>query len=433
METEVISSVFKTSLFDFVSLIVLLGLLVASAVCSASETAIFSLSPNDFNEIRSKKNGSYKWLLKLLETPKRTLATILIANNLVNVAIVILSTFLVHRAFSFENYPVLAFLFEVVIITSLLLLFGEVLPKIYASQYPLKTAVRLAPVIVSLSKAVYPMAWFLVRSTSVIDKRIAKKSSNISIDELSEAIDIATNESNTEMQESKILKGIVKFGDIDVSEIMRSRVDVDAVESSLSFKDLMKKVLDSGYSRMPVYKESLDNIAGILFIKDLLAHINDADDFDWLSVVKPAFFVPENKKIDTLLADFQEKKTHLAIVVDEYGGTSGIITLEDVMEEVLGDIHDEFDSESDKVFYRKINENTWLFDGKISLNDFCKIVNIDDETFDSIRGDAESLAGLILEKTGTMPHKNDKIIIKPFAFFIEALNARRIERIRVTR
>ena len=421
--------------FSLGHLLALLGiacLLAISATVSASETSIFSLTPQDINTIKTDKSQKYAGLLKLIETPKKLIATILIANNFLNVAIIIWSSVLIHLIFDFSEFPTLGFVLEVVVITAVILLFGEIMPKVYANANALKMAMIMTRPLRFLMRLFHPLSWLLMQSTVIVDKRMANQSRNISIEELSDVIDIAVKE-DTETTEKKFLKGIVKFGDIEVCEIMKSRLDVVAIDQQSKFSEVMKTIRETGYSRVPVYKETLDTVAGILHIKDLLPYLSEIDTFDWKPLVRTAFFVPENKKIGTLLTEFQEQKRHFAIVVDEYGGTSGIITLEDVLEEIVGDINDEFDSESDEKLYHQINDHTWMFEGKISLNDFSKIVQIDSDFFDELKSESESLAGLILEQTGAIPQRLAEISIPPFTFRIEAVDQRRIKKIRATR
>lgn len=413
-----------------VSIVVLLLLIVCSALVSGSETAFFSLNPAQINTLKTEKSRVNKLILSLLERPKRLLATILIANNFVNVAIVILSTYIIDALFDFAINPLLGFLVEVVVVTSLLLIFGEIIPKIYSTVNPVTFAKFMARPVSVLIKVFYPLSSILVRSSGIIDKRISNKTSQLSMSELSEAIDL-TSDKDTSESERKILKGIVKFSDIDVKEIMKSRVDVVAVDESTPFSELLKIILESNYSRIPVYKESFDNVSGILYVKDLLPHLDKGDDFRWQKLLRPAMFIPENKKINDLLQEFRQKKIHLSIVVDEYGGTSGIVTLEDVIEEIIGDISDEFDSQEDEVSYTKIDEKTYLFDGKTLLNDFCKILDIDSRIFEEVKGDSETLAGLILEVEGKIPKNNEVTRIGDYEFKAKKTTTRRIEEILV--
>jgi len=414
-----------------IGIVVMLGLLLCSALISGSEIAFFSLTPAQLKLLKSEKNKTSDLIITLLERPKRLLATILIANNFVNVAIVILSTYIIAGLFNLTTYPVLAFVFQVIVVTSLLLILGEIMPKIYSTVNPEKFARFMAKPIQSMTGVFYPLSSILVKSSDLIDKRITKKGLQLSMSELSEAIKLTSDEDAPE-EERKILKGIVKFGDIDVKEIMKPRVDVVSVDLSINYRDLLSIILESGYSRIPVFKENFDNITGILYVKDLLSHLDKKDGFEWQALLRPAFFVPENKKINDLLLDFQKKKIHLSIVVDEYGGTSGIVTLEDIIEEIVGDITDEFDTEEDEVSYTKINDNTYLFDGKTLLNDFCKIMDIDDKIFEDVKGDSETLAGLILEVEGKIPKANESTIINNFEFKVKKANNRRIEEILVT-
>lgn len=414
-----------------ISLIILAFLLLFSALISGSEIAYFSLSSSQFDDPKFKEGKADHIVKSMLESPKRLLATILIANNFVNVAIVILSTYITTLLFNLQNFPVLAFVIQVVVITLLILFFGEIMPKIYASQQALSFARFMARPLHLLMKILYPLSSILVKSTSFIDKKIMRKGTKISRSELSEAIDITTDEDIQE-EERKILQGIVRFGDIDVTEIMRSRIDVTAIDLKMQFDDLYKLILESGFSRIPVYTESIDKVEGMLYIKDLLPHLDKPDDFNWQDLIRPAFFVPENKKINDLLKEFQTKKIHFAIVVDEYGGTSGIVTLEDVLEEIVGEISDEFDSKEDDVHFQKIDDYTYMFEAKTSLNDFCKIIDIDDEIFDDVKGDSDSLGGLILELIGKIPEKAEEILFNNFVFKIEAVDNRRIKEILVT-
>jgi len=425
-------SIFKSFSFEtLLSFFILAFLLLISALISGSEIAYFSLSSSHFDDPKSQKHGADNIVKILLERPKRLLATILIANNFVNVSIVILSTYITTLLFNLQNFPVLSFVIQIVVITFLILFFGEIMPKIYASQQALTFARLMARPIQLLIKILYPLSSVMVKSTSFIDKKMNRKGPQISRSELSEAIDITTD-NDIQEEERKILQGIVKFGDIDVTEIMRSRTEVTAVDLMMKFDDLYKMILESGFSRIPVYKNSIDKIEGMLYIKDLLPHLDKQNDFNWQELIRPAFFVPENKKINDLLKDFQTKKIHYAIVVDEYGGTSGIVTLEDVLEEIVGEISDEFDSYEDDVQYKKIDDYTYLFEAKTSLNDFSKILDINDDIFEDVKGDSYSLGGLILELIGKIPKKAEKISFKNFIFTIEAVDSRRIKEIIVT-
>jgi putative hemolysin len=381
-------------------------LLFGSAMASGAEVAFFSLGPNQLHELRLKEDKADKSVLHLLEMPKHLLATLLISNNFFNVAIVIISTFVTNSLFDFSQIPYwLAFLIQVIVVTSLILLFGEVMPKVYATRSSVKLARLLAGPLHILVKLFYPLSSLLVRSTNMIDRRISRKAYNVSISELSDAIELTSGE-NTPDEERKILQGIVKLGDIEVKEIMKSRVDLTAVDIRINFKELLELIVEAGYSRIPAYEDSFDHVKGILYIKDLLPHLGREDAFNWVELLRDAFFVPENKKINDLLQEFQEKKIHMAVVVDEYGGTSGIVTLEDIIEEIVGEISDEHDEPSGDFEYSKLDDYNFIFEGKTSLNDFYKILDMDDGLFDAVRGDADSLAGLILELMEKMPEKD---------------------------
>ena len=409
-------------------MVVMLLLLIVSALISGSEIAFFSLNPTQRKQLRADHNSTHDLVNELLERPKRLLATILITNNFVNVAIIVLSTYVVANLVDLSLRPVLAFVVQVVVVTSLLLIVGEIMPKIYASSNPMKFAVFMARALRSLITIFYPLSSVLVKSSSLIDRRLQRNPPQLSMSELSEAIELTSN-NDTDEDDRKILKGIVKFGDIDAKEIMKPRLDVTAVEINTSYAALMELILDAGYSRIPAYTDNFDKIAGILYVKDLLPHLDEPADFNWKTLLRPAFFVPENKKINDLLQEFQQKKIHMAIMVDEYGGTSGIVTLEDVLEEIVGEISDEFDSEEDEIAYTKIDNNNYLFEGKILLNDFCKILNIEDRLFEYIKGDSETLAGLILEIEGRIPPVNASTKFLNFEFIIKKVSNRRIEEI----
>jgi gliding motility-associated protein GldE len=414
-----------------VALVGMLILLFSSALVSASEIAYFSLSPMHLSKIRLSKSKKNLIILHHLGKPKELLATILIANNFINLAIIVISTYVTSRLFDLTHYPVLTFILQVIVVTVLILLFGEVMPKIYATQYPLKVAHIMAQPLLVLRRLLYPLSLILVRSTSVIDKRLLKPGHNISRSDLSEAINITTDETTPE-EEKKILKSIVRFGDMEVREIMKSRMDITAAEAKTSFTELLNTIVNSGYSRIPVYSESFDNILGILYVKDLIPHFGNDDRFNWISLLRPAFFIPENKMISNLLNEFQDRKIHMAVVVDEYGGTSGLVTLEDVIEEIVGEITDEFDVATGEINYTKISDDQYIFEGKILINDLCKILEIDDAIFDDIKGESDTLAGLILELEGKIPEKAASIMYRNFVFKIEAADRRRIHKIRVT-
>lgn len=405
----------------------ILFLLLCSALVSGSEVAFFSLGPNEKEDIANSQEKSNNLLIELLERPKRLLATILIANNFVNVGIVILSTYLTEKLIS-ESFPeTYKFLIQVVVVTFLLLLLGEVIPKIYANKKPLKLASFMAKPIYYIRVILNPFSSILVNSTNFIDKRIKKKGHNISVDELSQALELTSDE-NKEEDDHKILEGIVKFGNTEVKQVMTSRVDVVSIEESESFASVIEIILEAGFSRIPVQKDNFDNIRGLLYIKDLLPHLSKKE-YDWKQLIRKPYFVPENKKIDDLLREFQSKKTHLAIVVDEYGGSSGIITLEDILEEIVGDISDEFDD--DDLFYSKLDDFTYVFEAKIALNDMYRVLDIEGDEFEEEKGESETLAGFVLELFGKIPKKNEKIKFQDYLFTVEAADKRRIKRLKL--
>lgn len=424
--TDLISS--ASLVAGVISIIVLLCL---SACTSASETAFFSLSPTQLNEIRTVKTTVNQRITHLLENSKLLLATILIANNLINVGIVIISTFLVNHYFDFSANPLLGFLIQVVIITSSLLLLGEILPKVFATRKPVQIVTFMALPVSLIQKVLYPFSVLLVKSTSFIDKRRVIKNHNITLDDISNAIDI-TADGKVDSEDRKIMKSITRFGDISAKEIMSPRVDITVINKAASYNNVLKIIIDSGYSRIPVYNDTPDNITGILYIKDLLPFISADDSFDWGHLVRPPFFIPENKPINDLLQEFQEKKIHMAVVVDEYGGTSGIITLEDIIEEIVGEINDEFDIEADNSFFSKIDDENYIFEGKTTLNDVCRVLEIDDRIFDEAKGENESLAGLVLELAGKIPLTGDTYPFGDFLFRIESADKRRLKKIKVT-
>lgn len=414
----------------FISLLALTVLVAASALISGSETAFFSLSPSDLESLRLNKQKKDNEILKLRDKPKYLLATILISNNFVNVAIVMLSAYTASLIFNLKAFPVLSFILQVVVITSIILLFGEITPKILANRQPVRIARIMVGPLKFLMVLFKPLSIFLVTSTSTIDKKLAGKAQSISMSDISEAIDL-TVDANAPDEEKMMLKGIATFGETEASEIMQSRVNVTALDSTLSFQEVMKIVRQSGFSRIPVYRDSFDNVLGILYIKDLLPFIDEPEKANWTNLTRPAFFVPENKKINDLLQEFRQKKIHLAIVVDEYGGTSGIITLEDIIEEIVGEISDEFDKNEQQFKYRKVTKNTFVFEAKTLLNDLCKILEVDDDYFDEAKGEADSLGGLLLELLGRIPEKDTKVTFRDFEFTVLNVGRRKINEVKV--
>jgi len=407
-------------------------LLFLSGALSASESAYFSLNQFQIDNIKRSDDQKSRIIVLLLDNPKRLLATILIANIFVNVALVITASFLMFTFFGITTYSTAIIIFEIVVISILILLLGEIFPKIYATRHNMRVACLMSRTMLFIQQIFFPLSSLMVNSTGIIDRRMAHKGHNITMDELSEALELTDSKSESPDEERKILKGIIKFGDIAVREIMRPRVDVTAVDDSETFAELLEVIDESGYSRIPIYHENLDNVTGILYIKDLIPHIKQSVDFTWQSLQRAAFFVPENKRINDLLQEFQTKKIHMAIVVDEYGGTSGIVTLEDILEEIVGEINDEFDSETDDVNYSKIDDNIYLFEGKTLINDFCKVVGVDDRIFQEIKGESDTLAGLLLEMAGRIPEVNEQFTFDNFIFKPEIVDKRSIKRIKVT-
>lgn len=409
-----------------VGLLILVILLMCSALMSGSEVAFFSLGPGDINKVKSMKGKRSLALLKLYNMPQRLLGTILVGNNVVNIAIVLLAAFLSNRLFDFSEKPILGFIIQVVVITFLILFFGEIMPKVYATRNHLSLALFMSFPLVFLEKAFRPVSSLLIKTSALVRRKTYPRQANLSMDDLSDALDLTVNDFE---EEERILKGIVKFGNINVSAIMCPRVDVTTIDVKSKFKDIIPQIIESGFSRIPVYSDSFDNVVGILYAKDVLPFVSNTNSFKWQALLRPPYFVPETKKINELLKEFQVKKIHVAIVIDEFGGTSGIITLEDILEEIVGEITDESDEEMD--LYRKIDSRTYIFDGKVLLNDFYKIMDLDGDPFDEVRGESETLAGLILELTGEIPEKDHVVEYGSFRFRIEAADRRRIKEIRV--
>ena len=415
------------SIDNFVRIIIIVILLFCSALFSAAQVAFFSLSPADANRI---KESSGRWqliIIELLDNPKKLLATLLISDNMLNVAIIILTS-LIH-IFDYNSHRVLGFMVQVVFTTFIIVLFAEVIPKVYSTKHNLQVLRIMGVPIYIINNIFSPISYVLVSSTNIIEKRLKKKSYNVNIDELTHAIEI-TSDVNTNEDEKKILKGIVKFGNIDVKQIMKSRMDTVAFEIETPFTSLLKGILDSGYSRIPIYKEDFDTVEGIIYIKDLLAHLDKEDTFKWQGLIRSPYFIPESKKINDLLEEFQQKKMHLAIVVDEYGGSSGIVTLEDVLEEIVGEINDEFDD--DELQYSKLDSRNFIFEGKTLINDICRVLNIERKFFDKVEGDSDTLAGLILELKGDMPERGEVVEHEGIKFTVEAVDKRRIERVKIS-
>jgi len=413
------------TLSTFFALLINACLLLFSALISGSEVAYFSLEPTDINAIKEKQTKTNNVILKHLQDKELLLATILISNNFVNVAIVILTSFITSEIVDFGTNDTIQFVFEIIFITGIILFFGEILPKVYASQSPRKFAGVMAYPLLFLTRMLKPFSLVLTKSTNVVNRRIAKKASNLSMDDISHALELTGNDIT---EEKEILEGIVKFGNIDVSEIMTARVDVIDVEIKSDYNKVLQVIIDSGYSRIPVFEETPDNVKGILYVKDLLAHLSKGVDFEWQALIRKAYYVPETKMINDLLEEFQAHKTHMAIVVDEYGGTMGVVTLEDILEEIVGDISDELDEEEE--FYTKLHDGTYVFEAKILLNDFHKVTQTDEELFNEVRGDAETLAGFLLELKGEIPQKNEAIEFNNYIFTVVAADNRRIKKVK---
>ena len=421
-------------LFGGVSLVILL---VCSALISGAEVALFSLSKSDLEPEENTPSKALETIIALLHRPKKLLATILVANNFINIGIVLLFASLSEHLFKGVNSELdlvffkidLVFFIEVIIITFLILMFGEILPKIYANRNNLKFSKFMARPLKILDVVFVPISMPMRRVTLMIHKRLGKQKSNLNVDYLSQALEL-TSEEDTTKEEQKILQGIVSFGNTDTKQVMRPRIDIFALESSLKFEVIIPEIVAHGYSRIPVYENSIDSVSGILYAKDLLPHLQKKE-FDWNSLLRVPLFVPENKKLDDLMVEFQEKKIHLAIVVDEYGGTSGVVSLEDVIEEIVGDISDEFDD--DDLIYSKIDENNYVFDGKTALKDFYRIIKLKDESiFENHKGEAETIAGFVLEISKSFPKIRSKIKFNSYTFVVEGIDNKRIKQLKVT-
>lgn len=429
-----ISTSLTFDLTFWLSLIVVIVLLIVSGLVSASEVAFFSLTPEEKEEIRYSQEETYTTSVKLMNAPKDLLATILITNNFANIGIVILSNYIFSIVYPVDpNFVGVDYLragVEIAGITFVILMVGEILPKVYAARNSLRFVRLMSSTLYYLQK-LPPISWlrfFLVNGTEVILKYARKRQIDVSTDDLETAIAL-TREEDTTPDEQRILEGIVNFGNTDVRQIMRSRVDTVAVDEELSYEELMEVILESGYSRIPVYKESFDNVTGILFVKDLLPHLDAPADFKWQEVKREAFFVPENKKIDDLLKDFQNMKTHMAVVVDEYGGSSGVVTLEDVLEEIIGEITDEFDD--DDVVYTKIDDRTFLFEGKTSLVDMYKVLDIDGKAFEEDKGESDSIGGFLVEHAGKIMRNNESLVFENIKFIVESSDKKRVRMVKV--
>lgn len=408
-------------------------LLISSAMISGAEVAFFSLTPADFEVEESKRTVREQIVINLLDRPKKLLATILVANNMINIAIILLFDNLTDRFF--ENIDTvimgidLQFILEVIVVTFLILLFGEILPKVYASRNRVEFSHFMAYPLNVLDRLFSPLSLPMRAVTLSIHERLGNQKVGLSVDQLSQALEL-TSQTDTTREEHKILKGIVSFGNTDTKQVMKPRMDIFALNENQPYNEIIPQIIENGYSRIPVYKENIDNVTGILYVKDLLPFLEE-EDYEWTSLLREPYFVPENKKLDDLLNDFKLKKNHLAIVVDEYGGTSGLISLEDIIEEIVGDISDEFDDED--LIFSKLDENNYVFEGKTPLKDFYRVIKLEDpELFEENRGEAETLAGFLLEISGSFPRKNDVILFDAYSFTIEAVDKKRIKQIKVS-
>ncbi len=400
--------------------------LVMSASVSASEASFFSLTPGDIEKLKKRGDMASGVALELLDRQDYLLSTILIANNLVNIAAVMVANSIINMTMNFGDSVVLEFLVKTVIVTFLLLLFGEIMPKIVGTERPVSVSLFMARPLDAVRRLFKPFSYILINSSSHLSDLAASRREALSIDELSEAVEITKVET---AEDRRMLNGILSFVGTEVSEIMRHRVDIVALDSTSSFDEVMNTIVRSGFSRIPVYEEKLDNIVGVLYVKDMIEHIDEGGQFDWMSILRKPYFVPEHKKINDLLDEFRDEQIHFAVVVDEYGSTQGVVSLEDILEEIVGEISDE--SDLDSVNYKKIDDNTYDFDGKTSLSDFCKVIDVDEDMFDSVRGEAESLAGVMLEVKRDFLKVGDSVTVEPLRFTVTSQSQRRIETIRV--
>ncbi len=432
MDPEPFSLIINTLAFEtsmVFSVVLLFVLLFCSALVSGAEVALFSLTQTDIDSALEDNSKPIEIISKLLERPKKLLATILVANNFINIAIVILFAYLGSYFFEGISSAITRFVLEVVIVTFLILLFGEILPKIYASRNRVKFAKFMAYPLRVLDFIISPLSLPMRSITIAIHNKLGKQKSNINVNYLSQALELASDQDTTK-EEHKILQGIVSFGNTDAKQVMQPRIDIFALEESLKLTEIFSEIVSRGFSRIPVYKDNVDTIIGVLYAKDLLPYL-DRKQFDWRTLLREPFFVPENKKLDDLMVEFQEKKVHLAIVVDEYGGTSGIVSLEDVIEEIVGDISDEFDDED--LTFSKLDDKNYVFEGKTTLKDFYRIIKLEDENiFESKKGEAETIAGFVLEISGSFPKLGSKIKVDNYGFTIEALDKKRIQQVKVT-
>ena len=400
------------------------------ALIAGSENAFFSLNPTQIHTLDEEDTPKSKTILWLINKHKILIATILITGNFLNVTVVMLSTYLFSIIFDFTLYPIGKIVFEAIVVTFIIVLFGEVLPKLYAAQNAYKVSKFMAYPMLRLSQLLKPFVWLLSHTTAIIDKRITNKGHTVSVDELNYAIDI-TSDKDTPKEEKLILKNIVNFGETDVKQIMKPRMDVAYLENNMLFPEVLQRIKSWGFSRFPVTNRGFDNVEGILFIKDVLPHINESAEYAWQGLLKPVKFVPENKKIDDLLKDFQEEKIHMAIVVDEYGGGLGVVTMDDIIEEIFGEMNDEFDEEETQ--YNKLDEHSYVFEGKTNISDLCRVLELPDDYFDDYKGESETINGLITEVYEKIPNIGQKLEIGKIEFRIESVDKRKINRVKITR
>ena len=405
-------------------------LLIVSAVISASEVSFFSLKSEHLEECRNSEEASDRNVMELLKKPRLLLATILICHDFVNVGVVTLSTFLMWEMTQTRKPAEMIVGIVTFIVTFALTFFSEIIPKVYATQHNLSFARKVSSTWKVLASICRPLSWLLLGMSQLVERRVEKRGYSTTVEELNQALELTTHNNNTTEGEKDILKGIVNFGTLTVKQVMKSRVDFSALDSELDFTQMMDHVNKFGFSRIPVYHETIDTIEGILYTKDLLPYLDESENFKWQKLLRPGYFVPETKKLDSLLKDFQSKHVHMAIVVDEYGGTSGLITLEDLIEEIIGDINDEFDEVS--VGFQKIDDHTYIFEGKTSIHDLCKALDIDSSAFDDVKGESESLGGLILELHSAMPKAGDQVIFDRFTFTVVGVDQKRIGRVRIS-
>jgi putative hemolysin len=411
-----------------VNIIVCVVLLIISGLISGSEVAFFSLTADDLANLDDKNDPRAAKTLRLVEKPQSLLSIILILNNLVNIAIVTLTTFVTWSLYGFNAAGIVIILIQTVGVTFAIVFFGEIVPKVYATKARVDFSLMMAPTLYFFSFVLKPLSAFLLFISGLFEKSIKKKGYNLSVDELHQALEITTEDTTEE--EKDILKGIVNFGTLSVKQVMHSRMEITAVDIELDFHELMDKINKSGYSRIPVFRGTIDNIEGILYIKDLLPHIDEEETFPWKGLIRKGLFVPENKKVDALLKDFQNRRVHMAIVVDEYGGTSGLVTMEDLIEEIIGEINDEFDDQ-EEYFFEEIDSRTFIFEGKVSLNDFCKKLDFDTSIFEDVKGESESLGGLLLEINSKLPKSGAKINFQNIEFTVLAVDTRKIKKVKV--